>query len=399
MDCNLYHIFIVGTIMFLIGLSVSSLIVKKRFRSIHTLLEALKNQDYSFRLPQKNNEINKTLNQITELLQSDKLSITQQEKYYELIINSMSIGVIVTDDDFNIVKCNDETLRLFNRSSLTHVSQLSAWDNFDNTLTELSPKEKRHVLIKTSQKELNISVHLDLITLRGKALRIFTINDIHTEIDRNEFDSWIKLTRVLTHEIMNGIAPISSLSNIMKQENNIPDNIREGLEAISSSSQSLINFVDSYRRFTRIPTPIPALVNVSTMLRQIKELNGNVKINTYIEPDDLMIYADESLILQVITNIVKNAIEATSEINNREIRIKAYTTENDTVKIDISNNGPAIPKDELNEIFVPFFTTKKDGNGIGLSVSRQIMILSGGNLTVSSTPNSKFTTTFTLHFP
>ena len=384
--------------MFLIGLSVSSLIVKKRFRSIHTLLEALKNQDYSFRLPQKNNEINKTLNQITELLQSDKLSITQQEKYYELIINSMSIGVIVTDD-FNIVKCNDETLRLFNRSSLTHVSQLSAWDNFDNTLTELSPKEKRHVLIKTSQKELNISVHLDLITLQGKALRIFTINDIHTEIDRNEFDSWIKLTRVLTHEIMNGIAPISSLSNIMKQENNIPDNIREGLEAISSSSQSLINFVDSYRRFTRIPTPILALVNVSTMLKQIKELNGNVKINTYIEPDDLMIYADESLILQVITNIVKNAIEATSEIDNREIRIKAYTTENDTVKIDISNNGPAIPKDELNEIFVPFFTTKKDGNGIGLSVSRQIMILSGGNLTVSSTPNSKFTTTFTLHFP
>lgn len=384
--------------MFLIGLFVSFLIVKKRFHSIHTLLEALKNQDYSFRLPQKNNEINKTLNQITELIQSDKLSIAQQEKYYELIINSMSIGVIVTDDDFNIIKCNNETLRLFNRSSLTHVSQLSAWDNFDNTLTELSPKEKRHVLIKTSQKELNISVHLDLITLRGKVLRIFTINDIHTEIDRNEFDSWIKLTRVLTHEIMNGIAPISSLCNIMKQENNIPDNIREGLEAISSSSQSLINFVDSYRRFTRIPTPIPALINVFTMLKQIKELNANVKINTLIEPDDLMIYADESLILQVITNIVKNAIEATSEIENREIRIKAYTTENDTVKIDISNNGPAIPKDELNEIFVPFFTTKKDGNGIGLSVSRQIMILSGGNLTVSSSPNTKFTTTFTLSF-
>ena len=398
MDCNLYHIFITGIIMFLIGLFVSFLIVKKRFHSIHTLLEALKNQDYSFRLPQKNNEINKTLNQITELIQSDKLSITQQEKYYELIINSISIGVIVTDDDFNIVKCNDETLRLFNRSSLTHVSQLSAWDNFDNTLTELSPKEKRHVLIKTSQKELNISVHLDLITLRGKVLRIFTINDIHTEIDRNEFDSWIKLTRVLTHEIMNGIAPISSLSNVMKQEDNIPDNIREGLDAISSSSQSLINFVDSYRRFTRIPTPIPALVNVSTMLKQIKELNSNVKINTYIEPDDLTVYADESLILQVITNIVKNAIEATSEINNREIRIKAYITENDIVKIDISNNGPAIPKDELNEIFVPFFTTKKDGNGIGLSISRQIMILSGGNLTVSSSPNTKFTTTFTLSF-
>lgn len=385
--------------MFLIGLSVSFLMVNKRFRSIHTLLEALKNQDYSFRLPQKNNEINKTLNQITELLQSDKLSVTQQEKYYERIINSMSIGVIVTDNDFNIVKCNDEALKLFNRSTLTHITQLSTWDNFDNTLIELSPKEKRHVLIKTPQKELNISVHLDYITLRGSVLRIFTINDIHTEIDRNEFDSWIKLTRVLTHEIMNGIAPISSLSNIMKQEKNIPGNIREGLEAISSSSQSLINFVESYRRFTRIPTPVPALINVPVMLKQIKELNGNIKINTYIEPDDLMIYADESLILQVITNIVKNAIEATADIKNREIRIKAYSAENDIVKIEISNNGATIPKNELNEIFVPFFTTKKDGNGIGLSISRQIMILSGGNLTVSSEPNSKFTTTFTLHFP
>ncbi len=392
-------VIIFGTIMLLIGLSASFFIERKRYHSIRTLLEALKNNDYSFRLPQKNNTINKILNQITEFLQNDKITTTQQEKYYELIINSMSIGVIVTDDDFNIVKCNDETLRLFNRSSLTHISQLSIWDNLDKTLTELSPKEKRHILIKTAQKDLNISVHLDLITLRGKALHIFTINDIHTEIDRNEFDSWIKLTRVLTHEIMNGIAPISSLSNIMRQESDISPNIKEGLEAISTSSQSLINFVESYRRFTRIPTPVPSLVSVADLLKKIKGLYSKNNIRINIEPQDLMIYADESLILQVISNIVKNAIEATSEIENREIRIKAYTTENDTVKIEISNNGPVIPKDELNEIFVPFFTTKKEGNGIGLSISRQIMILSGGNLTVSSTPNTKFTTTFTLLFP
>lgn len=367
-------------------------------KTLNNIVEALHNNDYSFRLPRKGSVFNRFLNEIVEIMQKEKVSTVQQDKYYELIINSMSIGVIVSDENGNVVKCNDEVLTLFNRKVLTHLSQLAAWENLHITLAELSPKEKRHILIKNVSKELNISVHLDNISIKGRLLHIYTFNDIHTEIDRNEFDSWIKLTRVLTHEIMNGIAPISSLSDTMKQETELPLHIKDGLEAISTSSHSLINFVESYRRFTRIPTPIPTLVNVSTLIKQVKELFNNVNIGTHIEPDDLIIYADESLILQVITNIVKNAIEAFKEEQEKEIRIKVYCTESEAVKIEISNNGPAIPKEEIEEIFVPFFTTKQNGNGIGLSISRQIMILSGGNLSFSSTPNNKFTTTFTLTF-
>lgn len=401
MDCNIFNvtaILIFGAIMLLIGLSVSFIRERRRHRLIHIYLEALRNKDYSFRLPSGKNKINRALNQITELLQNDKLSATEQEKYYELIINSMSIGVIVVDERDNIIKFNEETLNLFNRSVLTHLSQLAPWDNLNEVLTEMSPKEKRHILIKTPKKELNTSVHLDVITLRGKTLRIYTFNDIHSEIDRTEFDSWIKLTRVLTHEIMNGIAPINSLSDTLKNEQNLPELVKDGLEAISTSSHSLINFVESYRRFSRIPTPKPSLFQVKDLVLQVQQLHSNVKIGVSITPDDLMLYADESLILQVITNIVKNAIEALGERTDGEIRIKAYLGDFEQVKIEISNNGPAIPQEEIDEIFIPFFTTKKSGSGIGLSVSRQIMLLSQGNITLTSTPSHKFTTTFTLTF-
>lgn len=380
---------------------ISALIVKenKNLRTLNIIIEALRNNDYSFRLPQSSDSLNTAFNEFADLLQKEKLSAVEQEKFYELIINSMSIGVIVTDDNYNIIKCNEETLRLFNRNALTHISQLASWDRFDKILSELSPKEKRHILIKTVRKELNISVRLDLITLKSSNMRIFTLNDIHTEIDRNEFDAWVKLTRILTHEIMNGIAPISSISESLRNDKELPAHIRDGLDAISASSHSLIDFVESYRRFTRIPTPSPVLVSVKELVSQVKNLYGNVNITAHIEPENLIIYADESLILRVITNIVKNAIEAFDNRANGEIRIKAYSQENETVKIEIANNGQPIPQDEINEIFLPFFTTKEQGCGIGLSVSRRIMILAGGDLSVSSTPECKFTTTFTLTFP
>lgn len=393
----------IGIILIIFGCYTTISNDNKTIKMLHTIAEAISNNDYSFRLPnksrtQRDKAIFNIINKIASTLQSEKIESVQQEKYYELIINSMSIGVLVIDENDNIVKCNNETLRLFNRNALTHLSQLQAWDNLDTTLSSFTPKEKRHLLIKTPQRELNISVHLDQIAIKDSTLRIFTINDIHTEIDRNEFDSWVKLTRVLTHEIMNGIAPISSLSDTMKQDESLPHNIKDGLDAISASSHSLINFVESYRRFTRIPTPKPTLVYVSELLKQVQELYSSHDITINVEPADLIVYADEPLILQVITNIVKNATEALGDRTDGKIMINAYCDTSEQVKIAIANNGPAIPKDVAEEIFVPFFTTKSDGNGIGLSVSRQIMILSGGNLSLSSTPHNKYTTTFILTF-
>lgn len=372
---------------------------KARFKhKLHILWQAISNRDYNFRST-GTDTIDDFINSVIKQIGQERLEVAFQEKYYELIINSMSIGVMVSDEDGNIEKFNNETLRLFNRNIITHISQLSIWDNIDQTLSTLNAGEKRHILIHHNQKELNISVHLDVFTARGKMYRIYTFNDIHSEIDRNEFDSWLKLTRVLTHEIMNGIAPINSLCDTMMQDSNLPARVHDGLKAISTSSQSLINFVDAYRRFMRIPTPSPSLVYVNTLLKQAQELYHDVKISTCITPHDLIVYADEVLITQVISNIIKNAVEAMENTPDGEIRIKAYCNESEQVKIEIANNGPKIPKDVADEIFVPFFTTKSTGNGIGLSVSRQIMHLSGGNLSLSTIPSSKFATVFTLTFP
>lgn len=392
---NIAHI-LIGSIIAIIGCLLMISYDKKNVKFLNLIIEAIHNKDYTFRLSKKEILFNNLFNEILEILQNKKNIATQQETLYEKIINSISIGVIVVNKDNYILKCNEEALRLFNRNAFTHISQLASWDNLDNTLSTFISKEKRHVLIKTPNKELNLTIHLDQIDTKDGSLKIFTFNDIHTEIDRNEFDSWIKLTRVLTHEIMNGIAPISSLSDTMKQDNNIPVHIKDGLDAISSSSRSLINFVESYRKFTKIPTPIPTLIYVRNILKRIQELHLDVDITLNIEPADLIIYADEALILQVVTNIVKNAIEAIGSRPDGKIKINARCDENESVKISISNNGPAIPPNEAEEIFVPFFTTKKNGNGIGLSISRQIMILSGGNLSLTSTPENKFTTTFTL---
>lgn len=396
-DCNNRYI-IIGVVLLLTGIFLYIRNSCRFKRKLQVIGQAIANRDNNFRSPEES-AIDNFLNSVIEQIGKERLEVAYQEKYYELIINSMSIGVMITDESGNVTKCNDETLRLFERKVITHISQLTTWDNIDQTLFSLGNKEKRHLLIRNANKELNISVHLDMFTAHGKMFRIFTFNDIHSEIDRNEFDSWIKLTRVLTHEIMNGIAPISSLCDTLKQDSSLPARVHDGLEAISTSSHSLINFVESYRRFTRIPTPVPSLVYVGNLLKSVQELYHDAKISVEVTPYDLIVYADEALITQVIANIIKNAIEAMAETPDGEIRIKAYCNKSEQVKIEIANNGPGIPKDVADEIFVPFFTTKESGNGIGLSVSRQIMLLSGGNLSLTSSPSSKFATTFTLTFP
>lgn len=394
---NTIWLLVLGCILFVLAFVLAAENSHQKRRKVETAVTALQNDDFFFRMADVD-WIDLKLNKILELMQQNKIQIASQEQLFKIIFDEITIGIIVADKEDNIILSNIETHIIFNRSAFTHMSQFAEWDNLDKVLAEMDVYTKRHVSIKTPQKELNLSIHCNSFMLRDQEMRIFSFNDIRNEIDRNEFDSWIKLTRVLTHEIMNGIAPISSLSDSMKQETDIPEHIKDGLEAISTSSHSLINFVNSYRRFTNIPTPAPRIVPVSKLIKQVKDLYPHTNITASIKPDDMALYADEALIMQVFTNIVKNAIEALNGQEDAEIRFNCYQNEDELDFIEISNNGPAIPKEEINEIFIPFFTTKENGSGIGLAISRQIMILSGGSLSLTSTPSHKFTTTFTLAF-
>ena len=236
---------------------------------------------------------------------------------------------------------------------------------------------------------------------KDKVLRIISLNDIESELDENEIESWIRLTRVLTHEIMNGISPITSLSGMLLKKENISTGIKEGLEVINHTGNQLTDFVTNYRKFTRIPEPNKTIFELGDFLNIIiramkatTDLPVRFKVN--IEPSDLMIYADRNLISQIITNIIKNAIQAFEAADNPYISITASTNEKDHVIIDIDNNGKMIDPEVARQIFVPFFTTKENGSGIGLSVSKQIMRYHNGmlKLTYSTEKETRFSMVF-----
>ena len=396
---------------------------RRHTRKVLFMLDAIENSDTSVHFSETdgtedNRLVNRSLNRVARILHNVKSETAQREKYYELILDCDNTGIVVLNDNGAVYQKNNEALRLLGLEVFTHVRQLSRVDaHLTDTLTACRPGDKFQAA-GNERGTVNLSVRVSDITVRQEHLRILALNDINNELDEKEIDSWIRLTRVLTHEIMNAVTPITSLSDTLlelTEENISKEEVRHGLQTISSTGKGLLAFVESYRKFTRIPTPEPSLFYLKGFINRMVELARHqhpdipVVFNTSIVPDDLILYADENLISQVITNLLKNAIQAfethtpaTTETNTaateatteKHINIRAYCNEAEAVLIEISNNGPAIPPDIAGHIFIPFFTTKENGSGIGLSISRQIMRLSGGSLSLIAGKE----TTFVLKF-
>ena len=377
------------------------------------MLDAIENNDNAVHFPEKEvpaetQLVNHALNRVTRMLYNVKSETAQQEKYHELILDCVNTGILVLNDQGAIYQKNSEALRLLGLDIFTHISQLNRIDEqLCSRLANSRPGEKQQVTFHNERGSVNISIRVSDSSVRNEHLRILALNDINSELDEKEIDSWSRLTRVLTHEIMNAVTPITSLSDTLLELTEgqaSHDEIRDGLQTISSTGKGLLSFVESYRKFTRIPTPEPSLFYLKSFIERMVELarhqhpDARVIFHTDIVPNDLILHADEHLISQVVINLLKNAIQAIGSDNDTDkegrIDIRAYSNEVEEILIEISNNGPAIPDAIAEHIFIPFFTTKEDGNGIGLSISRQIMRLSGGNL--SLLPGKK--TTFSLKF-
>jgi len=261
--------------------------------------------------------------------------------------------------------------------------------------------DKFQITIHNERGTLYLSGRVSEIRIRNEALRILAMNDINNELNEKEIDSWIRLTRVLTHEIMNSVTPITSLSEtLLNRSHTENEEIRQGLQTISSTGKGLLTFVESYRKFTRIPTPEPSLFYVKGFAERMTELArhqepcSHIIIRTQVTPSDLLLYADENLVAQVVINILKNAIQAIGTQPDGKIGLSAYSNKQEEVILEITNNGPPIPEEIANHIFVPFFTTKAGGSDIGLSVSRQIMRLSGGSIELHSGKETRFVLKF-----
>lgn len=371
------------------------------------MLEAIRNRDYSFRLPLYGfsggeRVLQETLNQFGSLMGEQKQLMEQRERFYEQILSSVSSGVIVLDENHVVVQTNPAAARLLGIPILSTLRQLERFGTeVPYLLRTLKAGERCNLQYTTGKGDVQLSVRATEMQLGGKNVRILTLNDIRNELDAKELDSWIKLTRVLTHEIMNSIAPISSLSEtFLKRKDVVNGPLYDGIRAIHETSTGLISFVDSYRKFSALQKPSPEPFYLMDLLKQIQGLSlvpETVALTLQIEPVELMLYADPNLIRQVLINILKNAVQSIGG-NKGHIHIRAYSAADEHVFIYISNNGPVIPEEEAEQIFVPFFTTRINGSGIGLSLSRQIMKLSGGSISLLRAGTNGWNTTFVLEF-
>ena len=352
---------------------------RKTVKKVVFLFDALDNGDYTFRFPENGKYdddklMNASLNRVKEILRHARDEQIEREKYFELIIDSVDTGILVLDDERGVVlRCNKAALKLLQMEVVTHVNQIK--DRLES-----------------------LSVRDAYTTLKGRRVRIVAISDIKGELANQEIDSWVKLIRVLTHEIMNTITPIVSLSEVMLTQ--AEGGRKAELEVINRTSKELVRFVENYRKFTHVPTPVPQLFYVKPFLERMARLaeqrmNPGCTVGVDVSPEDLLVYADEGLIGRVVSNLLKNAVEAVG--GDGSVSVRAYTGDDDKVVVDVTDDGEPIPDDVAAHVFVPFFTTKKDGSGVGLSISRQIMRVSNGTIQLVQDRCNKLTT-FRLTF-
>lgn len=371
------------------------------------MLEAIRNRDYSFRLPVAGfsggeRVLQDTLNRFGGLMSEQKQLMEQRGRFYEQILSSVTSGIIVLDEDMKVVQTNPAAARLLGLPVLSTLQQLDRYGTeVPHVFRTLGAGERCNIQFSTSKGEVQLLVRASVMQLGDRTVRILALNDIRNELDAKELDSWIKLTRVLTHEIMNSIAPISSLSEtFLKRSDVIGTPLYDGIRAIHETSTGLISFVDSYRKFSSLQKPSPEPFYLLDLLHQVEGLTlvpENIALTLQIEPAELMLYADPNLIRQVLINLIKNAVQAIGGHKGR-IHVRAYSSADEHVFVYVSNDGPAIPEAEAEQIFVPFFTTRSEGSGIGLSLSRQIMKLSGGTISLLRSGTNGWNTTFVLEF-
>ena len=324
-----------------------------------------------------------------------------KHQYYENLLNKVDTAVLVTDVTGHI--------EWMNQAAVTHLGQLS---QLPEVLQEASTSNDISI-IRIEQNGIVLEMAISCTTFvtqgafatQSKKQRLISLKNIHSVLERNEMEAWQKLIRVLTHEIMNSIAPIISLSETVTERatsNGLNERdysiMLQAMQTIHRRSKGLLDFVENYRKLTRIPAPTQQLFPVSSLFDDLRGLYpaGAVSFSFSVRPADLRIYADRAMIEQVLINLLKNAAEACRERPYPEVRVNAFRREGVPV-ITVSDNGYGIVPEAMDKIFVPFFTTKQGGSGIGLSVCRQIMNRHGGSISVISEEEKG--ATFTLQFP
>jgi len=395
---------------------------EKITRDLTRFLESVRYADFTRRFTSDDrgpvfDDLRDAFEEVTSKFRRLRAEKERQVRYLEQVVQHLGVALITYRDDGTVELMNTAARRLLRTGPIRHVEALERVSNpLAEALRTLDSGEQAMVRVEEEDRTLQLAVRVSRFRLQGEPHALASIQDLRNELEEKEMEAWQQLTSVLTHEIMNSVAPISSLASTAHRRLQTDDengtvsadeaqDVREAVDTIERRSESLINFVDAYRSFTDIPSPeyevlegADLLENVRRLLRaQIEEQALSVTVS--VDPPDLTLTADPDLLDQVLINLALNALQAVEASPDRRqgrIELRAYVDRRSRPVIQVEDNGPGMPPDVQEKIFVPFFTTKEDGSGIGLSLSRQIMRLHGGSISVRSSEGEG--TVFTLRF-
>jgi two-component system, NtrC family, nitrogen regulation sensor histidine kinase NtrY len=420
-----YYYFTVGELIILTIALIIELVffIEKGYRQIGQMLESLKERDFNlkFKPVEKGFVFHQQAQILNQLVQSYRDIRIDKEVHYQflnLIVDQLSYGIICFDITGNVRLANRTLKQLCGINTINHISAVNRIDkNLSNEMEILSSGNEKLIEVFKDGENFKYTISCSDIRLLDERFKLVSLHNIHSTLQEHELNSHKKLIRILTHEIMNSVTPILSLSESMNE--NLKDdrgNFREldkiskqeaediilGYEAIEIRSRALMRFVNDFRSLTRLPEPKLELISIDNLLKNILSLyraeleDKQIKPNVFLSPEVEFLTADKVMLEQILINLLKNSIEALVGAFMPEIHIES-TLEKDHVLITITDNGKGIPPEDLDKVFIPFFTTKKDGSGIGLSLSQYMMNLQGGTISVKSVQGLK--TTFALRFP
>lgn len=381
--------------------------VEKTNRDLISFLAALSQNDFTTTYAEKGkgktfNQLYKTFNQITNKYRAISEEKEAQFIFLSLLVEHVRVGIISVDDKEQIHLINQSMRNYLSNTSAKNLADLHR-DEVDLVKAFRTIKAGDNQLVKkpVNGKIIPLTIHASEIRLQGQYFKLISVQDIRNELEANELEAWQKLIRVLTHEIMNSVSPIISLSATLHQlvnnhkkdqEPNIAEKatLQKGLEAIQLRSQGLQHFANNYRSLTKIPQPqfrkvkAASIIDRLTILFQEELGLKGITLKTDLNEGDIEILADPELIEQVLINLIRNAIDAVAEQSSPQIKIQVLNQQSKITVIQIEDNGSGIDEDKIDKVFIPFFTTKKSGSGIGLALSKQIIQMHGGQISIIS---------------
>lgn len=383
-------------------------------REVGHFIEAIRLKDYSMNYyPERTGRsfkpLRKALGEVLTDLQEAREKQELQNLQLQILMDHLEVALLLFDSEYRLKICNQAATNLFSRKPGMDFFQKNHKE-LSKFIIEAEPGEKKLYELTSRGQRMLLSVRKAIFIHKKEKFTIISLQDIHFELDAKEVDAWHKLIRVLTHEIMNSVTPLSSLSQALLDElkvitsqnlSSILPDIQLSAETINSRSKDLMRFISEYKKLTKVEAPVFEKINISELLHQLEKLFANEleKSGVFMiinkEQGLSPIRADKEMVMRVLINLVRNAIQAARKIKEAEINIEAGNHTNG-ILLKIKDNGEGIPSEILPEIFIPFFTTRKQGSGVGLSICRRIMQLHAGSINVDSEPGKG--TVFTLFF-